>query len=371
MKNLSARLGSLLAVSLVALSLCPGIIAADAPPAAPKPFDHGDDPNVELFQYKDKKVVPDSNVQRPLAKLELKDKIYHGVLLNTDTQALFDARYKQYVEVAGAKPSMIGCFASRWSVGTEIPAESLRHRLKVIDSIPNVVPFIKLYTGDWKPGGPFMKADDILAGKEDAYFIELAEISRDFKKPFLFSINHEMNGDWFFFSELYKGQPTDWTAEKYKEVWRRIHRIFREHGATNVAFAWCPGAMGRKFGKYDATNGYKAYYPGDEYVDWVGASFYNDVNHYALDNLAMTYPNKPIVLAEWGTEPPRGAWYLPKPYPGDAEHMRRTFDFCLHRYPNMKAITYFYWGKDVDIERVPEQVEIYRREIVNPKFLNN
>lgn len=346
---------------------------ADEVITAPKPFDHGDDPNIELFQYKGKKVVPDVIVPRPLAKLELKDKIYHGVLLNTDTQAGFDKLYARYVTVAGKKPSMIGCFHGRWSKGVEQPEELFFNRLKVMDSIPNVVPFIKLYTGDWRPGGPFMKADDILSGKEDGYFTRMAEYSKKFGKPFLLSINHEMNGDWFFFSELYKknGQTTDWTAQKYIQVWRRIWKIFQDTGATNVAFAWCPGASGRKLGKYDALNGYKAYYPGDEYVDWVGASFYNDVNHYALDNLAMTYSNKPLVLAEWGTEPHRGVWYIPKPYPGDARHMEMTFDFCLHRYPNMKALTYFYWGKNVDIERVPEQVGIYKKGIADPKFLNN
>ena len=357
---LSALLLSLLAVSRTAA----------VPLEGDRPFDHGDDPNVGLMQYAKLKQVPEHPPARSLAPLELPDKIYHGVLLNTDTQAGFDKRYQQYVSVAGKKPSMIGCFTPMWSKGVELPLESSLHRLKVIDSVPNVIPFIKLYTGDWDPSGPFLKADDILSGKEDWRFIKLAELSKEFGKPYLLSINHEMNGDWFFFSELYKKQPTDWTAAKFKLVWRRIHKIFRDHGADKVAFAWCPGAMGRSFGKYDSINGYKAYYPGDDVVDWVGASFYNDVNHYALDNLAATYPNKPIVLAEWGTEPTRGKWYLPKPYPGDARHMEMTFEFCK-RYPNLKAITYFYWGKDVDIERVPEQVEIYRKGIADPIFLSN
>lgn len=354
-------------------SMTPLVLGEPTPvPAAPATqFDHGDDPNIELFQFKDLKTVPEVVPARPLAKLELADKIYHGVLLNTDTKEGFDKRYDKYVVVAGAKPSMIGCFHARWGNGVEWPPEMLLDRLKVIDSKPNVVAFIKLYTGDWKPGGPFMKADDILAGKEDPYFRRLAQVSKEFGKPYLLSINHEMNGDWFFYSEGYKKGETDWTPEKFKEIWKRIHGLFQEEGATNVAWAWCPGANGRKKGKYDSLNSYKLYYPGDEYVDWVGASFYNDVNHYALDNLAATYPNKPIVLAEWGTEPQRGQWYLPKPYIGDAAHLQKTFDFCLNRYPNMKALTYFYWGKDVDIERVPEQVEIYRKGISDPKVLSN
>jgi hypothetical protein len=321
------------------------------------------------MQYTKLKQVPENPPERSLAPLELKDRIYHGVLLNTDTQNLFEQRYAKYVAAAGKKPSMIGCFVPMWSKGEELPQESFLHRLRVIDSVPGAVPFLKVYTGDWKPGGPFLRADDILSGKEDARFIKMAKMAKEFGKPFLLSINHEMNGDWFFFSELYKKQPTDWTAEKFKKVWRHIHHIFREQQATQVAFAWCPGVNGRKLGKYDSLNSYKAYYPGDDVVDWVGASFYNDVNHYALDNLATTYPNKPIILAEWGTEPHRGDWYVPKPYPGDAEHMRLTFEF-MKRYPNMKAITYFYWGKDVDMERIPEQVGIYRRGIADPEYLS-
>jgi len=358
--------------------------ADNAAPAAPKPFDHGDDVNEALYTYKKDATVPLHPPERPLAKFELKDKIYHGVLLNTDSQAGFDKVYDQYVALVGKKPSMIGCFALRWSKGVEQPPGVLLKRLKIIDSKPDVLPFIKLYTCDWQPSGPFMKADDILAGKEDAYFVMLAKEAKEFGKPFLLSINHEMNGDWFSYSEGFKPKkygPTDWTAPKFIKVWQRIYKIFQDNGATNVAFAWCPGIQGRAYdvkdaeGKvikhYDAINSYKAYYPGDEYVDWVGGSFYNDVNHYAIDNMAAAYPNKPIILAEWGTEPQRGAWYQPKPYPGDAPWMQKTFDFCEKRYPNMKAMTYFYWGKDVNIERVPEQVEIYKKEIANPIFKSN
>jgi hypothetical protein len=373
--------------ALLLLLIGTGLVVADNPttnnaPTAAKPFDHGDDVNSSLYKYRDDATVPKNPVVRPLAKLELKDKIYHGVLLNTDTQAQFDKLYAKYVALVGKKPTMIGTFHARWSNGVEQPEELFYQRLVRIGAVPNVVPFIKLYTCDWKVPGPMMKADDILAGKEDAYFIHLAEMSKKFGKPFLLSIDHEMNGNWFSYSENYnRGGKTDWTAEKFVLIWRKIYKIFQDNGATNVAFAWCPGAngkplviydnQGKPLVKYDSLNSYKAYYPGDDYVDWVGASFYNDVNHSAMDNLAATYPNKPIILAEWGTEAPRGAWYQPKPYPGDAQHMQMTFDLFTTRYPNMKAMTYFEWGPTVDIDRVPKQVEIYKRGISNPIFFNN
>ena len=90
-----------------------------------------------------------------------------------------------------------------------------------------------------------------------------------------------------------------------------------------------------------------------------------------MDNIVKTYPSKPIILAEWGTEPNRGQWYVPKPYPGDAKHMEMTLNMFPKKYPNIKAMTYFYWGKDVNIERLPEQVEIYQKGIAGEKFLSN
>ena len=345
--------------------------AEDRPGTAP-PIDHGDDPNVSMYQYKDLKTVPETVPARPLAKAELADRIYHGVMLQSFSQSGFDKRYEKYVAAAGARPSLIGTFCFRWDDGVDCPPELLEHCLQVIDSKPNVIPFIKLYTGDWNPQGKFMKADDILGGVYDDYFQRLAQISREFKKPFLLSIDHEMNGDWFGFSELYK-EPggTDWTHDKYKEIWRKIYRTFQAEGATNVAFAWCPNADARPLGKYDALNSYKLYYPGDEFVDWVGVSFYNDVNHYTLDNFAATYPNKPMILAEWGTQDYRDEWYVPQPYPGHAEWTRRTFEFCTERYPNLKAMAYFYWGDNVDFDRDPDQLKVYRQAIANPKFLSN
>ncbi|OGV37138.1 MAG: hypothetical protein A2X48_04825 [Lentisphaerae bacterium GWF2_49_21] len=351
------------------LCLAASVFAAAAD--APKPFDHGDDADVNKLKQAEKSDVVNPMPDRPLAKCELKDKIYHGVLIWTDKKDGFTKIYDQYVKVAGKKPSMIGTFDCIWSNSVKQPDDSFEQRLKIIDEIPNVIPFMKVYTGDWKPGCPFLSADEILAGKHDQYFKNMAGYCKKYAKPMMVSFNHEMNGDWFFYSELYKKEKTDWTAEKYIKIWRKIHGIFKDEGVTNVAFVWCPQMTGRPYKELNAQNSFKAYYPGDEYVDWIGPSFYNDVNHMYMDNLVKTYPSKPIVLAEWGTEPNRGQWYVPKPYPGDAKHMEMTLNLFPKKYPNIKAMTYFYWGKDVNIERLPEQVEIYQKGISGEKFLSN
>ena len=43
------------------------------------------------------------------------------------------------------------------------------------------------------------------------------------------------------------------------------------------------------------------FYPGDDYVDWVGTDFYSDNQDWkALNGLYNRYAGKPFALPEWG-----------------------------------------------------------------------
>lgn len=77
---------------LLALALGVSGASAQAPATQPltpakeaQPFDHGDDANATLMQFANLPRVPENPPARELAPLELKDKIYHGALINTDT----------------------------------------------------------------------------------------------------------------------------------------------------------------------------------------------------------------------------------------------------------------------------------------------
>ena len=58
----------------------------------------------------------------------------------------------------------------------------------------------------------------------------------------------------------------------YIAAWRHIHDVFAEEGASNVQWVWCPNATA--FRIEDDRNA-PAYYPGDDYVDWICADGYN------------------------------------------------------------------------------------------------
>jgi beta-mannanase len=105
----------------------------------------------------------------------------------------------------------------------------------------------------------------------------------------------EMNGDWFEWDGSHNGRH----PAAYVRAYRRIHRIFREAGAGNVAFVWSPNWNSSPDASW---NRMERYYPGDEYVDWVGVSGYNffaESPRTLFQHVVRAYgTNKPIMLAE-------------------------------------------------------------------------
>jgi beta-mannanase len=69
-----------------------------------------------------------------------------------------------------------------------------------------------------------------------------------------------MNGDWVAWHR---------DPQLYVEKWRLLARLVREL-APNVALVWTPFFVG------DDSVPLERYYPGDDYVDWVGIIFYSD-----------------------------------------------------------------------------------------------
>jgi mannan endo-1,4-beta-mannosidase len=106
-------------------------------------------------------------------------------------------------------------------------------------------------------------------------------------RRFYFRPAHEMNGDWFPWSALDSSRietnvtpapnpnggpnPASGTPEDYVGMWRQLHRIFSNTGMdeTNIQWVWSPNA--------DEIGGIQTerYYPGDEFVDWIGLDGFN------------------------------------------------------------------------------------------------
>ena len=78
---------------------------------------------------------------------------------------------------------------------------------------------------------------------------------------------HEPNGDWYPWGAAKGGN----TPADYIRMWQRVKSLFYDKGLDifHVQWIWCVGHY--DLGGYGA----EAFYPGDQYVDWVSITGYN------------------------------------------------------------------------------------------------
>ena len=140
----------------------------------------------------------------------------------------------------------------------------------------------------------------IAAGAQDRYLTQWAEAAKAWGHPFFLRFDWEMNGNWFPWSPGLNGN----TARDYVAMWRHVHDIFTNVGATNVSWVWCPNV--------DPNNimtRLSSLYPGNAYVDWTCVDAYNgDIPYWRSFSTLFTNtynaitgtiaPTKPMIIAE-------------------------------------------------------------------------
>lgn len=185
----------------------------------------------------------------------------------------------------------------------------------------------------------------LAAVQDGPYLREFARAMARAGVPIFLRFGGEMNGDWV----PWHGDPALYIAK-----WRLVAQVVRQE-APGVALVWAPNHV--------PAHNIDAYYPGDEWVDWVGVSLYQDYyasgrqdqpayHEVALDKLQDIYQRyaarKPILIAEWGaanreytTGQEVTAW-------GQAQ-IQRLYQALPLLYPRVKAVFYF----SVDQKRTP------------------
>ena len=181
---------------------------------------------------------------------------------------------------------------------------------------------------------------NVLDGKYDYYLGMYARAVAKNGKPVLFRLCNEMNGDWCIYSAAVNSKD----AELYVEFYRYIYRIFEKNGAlANTIWVWNPNE--RSYPDF-GWNHALCYYPGDEYVDVVGLTGYNNGTYYAdvgerwrsfyeiYDGLYRQYD-------AWFSQPMMITEFACSSYGGDkaawVEHMLSQ----IGNYPGIKAAVWW------------------------------
>lgn len=97
--------------------------------------------------------------------------------------------------------------------------------------------------------------------RDNDYLRQFARAAATCNGPIFLRYACEMNGDW---------TPYHRDPEVYKQKFRLVHDVMARL-APNVAMIWCVNSI--------PENNIERYYPGDQYVDWVGVNFYSVYYH--------------------------------------------------------------------------------------------
>jgi hypothetical protein len=231
------------------------------------------------------------------------------------------------------------------------------------------IPMINWGSWDYTQGvnQPTYKLSNIIRGDFDAYITKWAQDAKAWGKPLFLRFDHEMNGNWYPWSEQTNGNAPG----EYAAMWRHVHDIFTNVGARNVYWVFSPNVIDT----YPLTD----LYPGDNYVDWVAMDGYNwggaswktftQVFQKTYNTFVQLFPSKPIMIAETGSSENGGS------KPNWLTDML-TFQLRAGRWPQIKALVYFDWN-DNDaalswpIESSTGATDAWRTGIADPYFAAN
>jgi hypothetical protein len=238
------------------------------------------------------------------------------------------------VELAGKTPTIIKV-TSGWPMpfdgGMDTPSAKVE-----IDMIHSALGTTVIPMLEWE-ANTNVTTKDIASGKFDQYIIQFARDVKQYGKPvFIRLICGEFNGNWWQHCSP-KANP-NLTSTDFVSSWRRVVDIFRQEGATNVAWVWTPVAPTPSNIDWGWDRDWQSYYPGDEYVDWVGAdlntwgrpAWLDPVYKFSIDH------EKPFFLAEFAIRH-EGTTLTHKQ---QVLWLTAMFDY-FESHPNIKAILYF------------------------------
>lgn len=317
-----------------------------------------------------------------------------GALLGLVT----DLNYLDALECqAGKKHSVIKIYQAFWhSDFWEDFANRIRKRGAI--EFLSLDPLIKV--GDQEIG---LNSCQVLTHTDNmtTLITTFAQQIKDWGYPIMVSTAGEMNGDWAAWSGAknfglncgqtytqttdlygqYEGGCADPVIgcadgpERYRDMYRHIHDIFAEVGATNVTWVWVVNHASFPSETDAPWNHFTNYYPGDDYADVIGVDGYNwgecrgnwntfpEVFGDTLAIIRSTYPHKPVIVGEFAsaegmTSTAKATWVR------DAYNGQDG----IQAWPEIKAVIWF--NSPVDCPSFPitspaESLQAYKESIAD------
>jgi hypothetical protein len=251
------------------------------------------------------------------------------------------------------QPFAIVSFYQAWGDGADEAGFPLRvvSTIDRLGSIPMITwePWVKDFDPALRPNLPkpadreYASLAAITRGDYDFYVTRWAAEAAKYGKPLYLRFAHEMNDPYRYpWGPQNGNRPDDFVA-----AWKHVHLIFQKMNATNVLWVWSP---------HISMPWFDYYYPGDEWVDWIGTGVlnYGDTAPWSRwwtfhQIVEKAYPalaklRKPIMITELGCVTSGG---------DAAEWYAAAFRDMRERYPAIRSVVFFNQPHDVTLSSSP------------------
>ena len=228
----------------------------------------------------------------------------------------------------------------------------------------------------------------IARGDGDAYLVSLGQLIASYHHPVYIRLLPEMdqaNNGYCGFNADGSSRGPQYAPSAFVAAWRRAVLVLRGGSVAGidaqlrtlgmpdvqgvartqslatpvVSFVWTPQVAGSPD---IAANSPAAYYPGDQYVDWVGTDFYSRFPNFAgLSAFYAQYPQKPFAFGEWAI------WGADNP-----SWVDQLFGWIdSHKRVQMTLYNQGY-GADSPfaLHQYPASADAIRSELASPRFLS-
>lgn len=301
-------------------------------------------------------------------------------------------RIRSFERLAGRKIAW-AYFSNNWFDGRiAFPTTNVRRVLRA-----GRLPFIRMMArSGWSVPDPNYSMSSIIAGAWDTQIFRWCEDAAAIEGPLLVEFGTEVNGDWFPWNGRWNGGGTttgygDPTVadgpERFRDAYRRVVVLCRIAGAENLTWFYHADVGSSPTAPWNRP---WSYYPGDQFVDWIGLSDYGSQTSGGwrrsftarmdralpklIDHLGT---DKPFAVLEFGFAEQHGD---PSAKPN---WIKKAFRALLGgRYPEIRAISWWHeaWRNengsvsDLHIDSSRRALRAYRkaahsgRLAIHPRF---
>jgi len=292
-------------------------------------------------------------------------------------------------ETLAGKPIAWAYFSNNWwrpSPGIQFPAVAV----EAIYCEAGRLPFIRMMPRNELEllPDPDYTMQAFIDGTFDAELTQWALEAKAADIPLVVEFGTECNGSWFpwnarwngWYHTTQYGDPGEYDGmERFRDAYRHIIDLFRSLEVDNITWVFHVDAYNDPD---TAWNQMAGYYPGDDYIDWIGVSAYgpqepgegwwwfSDVLNDSWSEItSISAEGKPIAILEWGVIDypevgPKADWItdgFQSVLPGGAYH------------PQIKAMSYWHEnfdGTNLRIDSSPEALAAYQSGVSNPALIS-